>query len=158
MVFEGLHILYSPWADFSRLYGLWMLVFFIFRKQVAERESLSTLQLVLIICSHPEHCNIDQVKNKNHFFPELLTNAIKMDVQIRIWTWLAWKSSGGSIMGQRISNARNSLSAEMRKTYVLLLKRKKSIERANNDWIVEAFSVVQDEQQWKSVWDNVRAA
>lgn len=36
-------------------------------------------------------------------------------------------------MGQRISNARNSLSAEMRKTYILLLKRKKSIERANND-------------------------
>lgn len=111
-----------------------MLVFFIFGKQVAERESLSTLRLVLIICSHAEHCNINQMKNKNCFFPELLTSAMKMDVQTQIWTWLAWKSSGGSITGQRIGNARSSLSSEMREIYILLLKRKE-IHSESKQWL-----------------------
>lgn len=73
------------------------------------------------------------MRNKNGFFPELLTSAMKMDVQIQIWTWLAWESSGGSIMGQRIGNARSSLSSEMRKPIFCFLKGK--IHSESRQWL-----------------------
>lgn len=58
----------------------------------------------------------------------------------------------GSIVGQRIGSACDSINSEMRKTHILLLKGKKSIMRAMSaSWKLPLW--LQGERQLKSAFD-----